>query len=276
MYHTTNETTVRICNATATVIADSIHNGAQYREGRRLITVELVYPRVIHAEVARHRVFSNTVSSHRATPTRVVIADATYTPAHWTRNKAGMVGEATLTEDEVREAERVWNTARSAATGYAQALADLGLHKQHVNRILEPYAFVRHLITATEWENFFNLRLAPDADPEIQDLAQAIKQSFALSIPCERLCHIPYVDLDTVDKLGYDKAMQISAARCARVSYLKHDQTAPTVEEDLKLYDRLAASGHWSPMEHQAVATAPDLPHANFWGWQSFRRMLGH
>lgn len=276
MYHTTNETTVKICNATATVIADSIHNGMKYRDGRRLITVELVYPRCIHVEVVRHRVFSNTVSSHRATPTRIVIADATYTPAHWTRNKAGMVGDDTLTNRTIEDAEFLWERSKESAKRCAEAMAELGVHKQHVNRILEPYAFVRHLITATEWENFFNLRLAYDADPEIRDLAQAIKQSFALSIPCERLCHIPYVDLDTVDKLGYDKAMRISAARCARVSYLKHDQTTPTVEEDLKLYDRLVASGHWSPMEHQAVATAPDLPHANFWGWQSFRRMLGH
>lgn len=50
----------------------------------------------------------------------------------------------------------------------------LGIHEQHVNRILEPFQFIKVIITATEWYDFFALRLAPDAQPEIRQLARAI------------------------------------------------------------------------------------------------------
>ena len=51
----------------------------------------------------------------------------------------------------------------------------LGIHKQHINRILEPFQYINVIVTATDWDNFLNLRLASDAQPEMQDLARAIK-----------------------------------------------------------------------------------------------------
>lgn len=265
MDHTENETTKTVGASTATVICDSA------RDGIRLISVECVYPRIIHAEVIRHRVFSNSVSSSRATPVETLIKNATYTPRHWTLNQPGMVGVACADEDKIAAAEHHWNSARAEAIARARELARLGVHKQHVNRILEPFSFVRHLITSTEWDNFFALRLAPDADPEIQDLARAINGAIDSSTGTYRLAHAPYVSCDEQDRLGYEVSQRVSAARCARVSYMKHNGKKPTLSEDLALFERLHTSGHWSPMEHTATFVDADVRFANFQGWRSLR-----
>lgn len=268
MDHTENETTSTVGASIATVICDSA------RDGIRLLSVECVYPRIIHPEVLRHRVFSNGVSSSRATPVETLIKNATYTPRHWTLNQPGMVGVACADEDKIAVAEHHWNSARAEAIARARALARHGFHKQHVNRILEPFSFVRHLITSTEWDNFFALRLAPDADPEIQDLARAIKGAIDASVSAYRLVHAPYVSRDEQDRLGYEVSQRVSAARCARVSYMKHNGTKPTLSEDLELFDRLQAAGHWSPMEHTATFISEHAMFANFRGWQSLRHEM--
>lgn len=64
------------------------------------------------------------------------------------------------------------------------------------------------------------------------------------------------------------------AARCARVSYLKHDGTAPSIGEDLALFERLAGGTpiHASPLEHQGLAGEhPRRRSRNFVGWWQFR-----
>ena len=65
----------------------------------------------------------------------------------------------------------------------ARAYDDAGYHKQVVNRILEPFAHINVLVTATEWDNFFELRDHKDADPSIKALAVALKEAFAESTP---------------------------------------------------------------------------------------------
>lgn len=50
--------------------------------------------------------------------------------------------------------------------------------------------------------------------------------------------------------------LKIATARCARVSYtvVGEEGKEPNYENDVKLHDRLAESGHWSPFEHCAKA----------------------
>ncbi len=50
--------------------------------------------------------------------------------------------------------------------------------------------------------------------------------------------------------------IKIATARCARVSYtvVGEEDKPANYENDIKLHDRLAASGHWSPFEHCAKA----------------------
>ena len=268
MYKTINETTVSFEQCSATIIEDSTFNG------HRIISIECVYPRIIHAEVLRHKDFSNSVSSSRATPVERIIEDCTYIPSHFYRNQKGMVGGDEITGEELLRVRDNWIYARESAITSALRLSEMGVHKQHVNRLLEPFSFVRHLITATEWDRFFTQRLAKDADPVIQALAKCVKESMARSAPVIRNAHYPYVTAEERAALRPAACSRVSAARCARLSYLKHDGTAATAEEDIELFKRLADAGHWSPMEHTARASF--LRHANLDMWQSLRNSLGH
>ncbi len=76
---------------------------------------------------------------------------------------------------------------------------------------------------------------------------------------------------------GIDCAIKRSVARCARVSYLNHDGTESTPEQDYQLYDRLLGSSpiHASPAEHQAKAVSdPFARSGNFRGWIQYRKTL--
>ena len=69
----------------------------------------------------------------------------------------------------------------------------------------------------------------------------------------------------------------VSAARCARVSYLKHDGTAPSIGDDLALFERLASGTpiHASPLEHQGFAMPLTGGRSrNFVGWWQFRDLF--
>lgn len=55
-----------------------------------------------------------------------------------------------------------------------------------------------------------------------------------------------------VDRHIRDIMVSLSTVRCARISYLTQDKKTFDYEADLKLHDRLLASGHWSAFEHCA------------------------
>lgn len=278
MHITTNNTTTTRGNCSATVVLCS-----ETLSGARLITMELVYPRYIHSEFMTHRAFSRNAQSSRATPTKILIDEVKsnpIVPTTFYANQAGMVGGAPLAPERQAEASLMWRTSAKFAAATAEALLETGAHKQHINRVLEPYLPIKVVVTATEWDNFFDLRLAKDAQPEMQDLALAMQEAQRLMdvVPLAAL-HAPYLtDEDKaaiVDRKFDDPiyTMQIaSAARCARVSYYKHDGTKPTVEEDIELATRLKKSRHMSPFEHTAEdASYINAFYANFRGWKSLR-----
>lgn len=243
------------------VIAHSSHPGCP-----DLITIQARYPRFIHSEVMTHRAFSRSASSSRAVPVSRMIDEAYDDPAmpvEWGRNQAGMQAGAEI--EDVEEAEALWLEARDKAVAYADDLLKLGLHKQIVNRILEPFAHISVVITATDWDNFFALRCHPAADPTMRALAKAMRDAIKGSTPQPLELgqwHLPYGD-----------SLIKSAARCARVSYLRHDGASPTHADDARLADLLRAEKHMSPFEHQAWPT-PGERHANLNGWQSQRAIL--
>ncbi|KQS84327.1 FAD-dependent thymidylate synthase [Rhizobium sp. Leaf383] len=291
---------------TAIIIADSI---SAY--GPRITTLQLRYPRFIHAEFMTHRAFSRNASSSRAIPVQKLIQDIiddTAMPLHWGKNQPGMQAreehdglvDHTVFEPEVRPdvpdylatvgtysggPVEAWDAARNWAIHAAEQFAAAGYHKQIVNRLLEPFSHINVVVTATDWENFFELRDHPDAQPEIQVLARAIKDAMAASVPDELpagLWHLPYAtfdeDLQTYadehDMSLVDVALKVSVARCARVSYLTHDGRKTTVEEDVALHDKLVVAEplHASPAEHQA--TPVQGRDRNFNGWRQYRSVL--
>lgn len=302
----------------AKVIADSVSP-----DGVRLTTIQARIHRFILPEITRHRVFSFSVGSSRAVPTKKIIEQVANDPAmpvFWGKNQPGMVAD----EEQSRLVympdhavddhwaflpDEAWKHAADAAVDIAQAYNASGYHKQIVNRLLEPFQWCDLIMTGTEWDNFFKLRIDYAAQPEIREAAIKIRDAMEGSVPnllMPNEWHLPYVvgndNLNFVmskylneETMLQDKT-QCSAARVARVSYLNHDQTNPNVEKDLKTASRLLEDGHWSPFEHQATpmkATRPfdarlspidtgtthvhvngDAWSGNLRGWVQYRQLL--
>lgn len=268
----------------AEVICDSISPA-----GIRLTTMKLRYPKFIHGEFMTHRVFSRNASSSRAIPTSKLLEevrnyDLQAKPVFWGKNQSGMSAAEELSEVEGHpdgprserfQAQREWTAAAHSAANHAEKLLKIGAHKQIVNRILEPFSHINVVVTATEWNNFFGLRLDKGAQPEMRALAIAMYNMRAVNVPTTLSIgqwHLPFVSDDDwrsdADNHEYPKTLEltmlrVSVARCARVSYESFDTgKRSTIEEDLALYDKLmgAQPVHASPAEHQAT---PDEAYAN-------------
>lgn len=259
----------------ATVIADSVHHAT----GTRITTFELVYPRFIHSEFMTHRVFNRNASSSRAIPTSKFIEQVRnepVMPSHWGKNQKGMQAFEELSEDQRSDAIFIWNQAASSAATYAEMLRRGQVHKQIVNRILEPFTHIRVVVTSTSWTNFYGLRDHEDAQPEIRELAQAMRKAHNESTPRalpQGEWHLPYIaHIDRVGAYNYCKhqritrdepsreevyglLLKVSAARCARASYNNFEGRPSTIEEDLGLFAKLVEDQpiHASPTEHQAT-----------------------
>ena len=256
----------------------------------RLTTFVLTYPRFIHSELMTHRVFSRNASSSRAIPVNKLVQaviDNPAMPIEFRKNQKGMQACEPLEDQEA--ARKVWLKARDAAVLYAQKMADMGIHKQYVNRLLEPFAHISVVLTSTDFDNFFALRMHKDAQPELYVLAQQMHELYRGSEPNflqKGEWHLPFItelDLEeckkatNTDKDVLDLLIKRSVAKCARVSYLNHEGRPTTIEEDVSLYDRLLAARplHASPAEHQATPVEdPNFRSGNFRGWIQYRKTL--
>lgn len=243
--------------------------------GQEIVTFELVYPRFIHSEVMTHRVFSRNAASSRAIPIKKMIQMVHESPAmpiHWGKNQPGMQAHEELDAPQRESVKALWLTAVNAAVDIASAMDAVGAHKQVVNRILEPFQWMKTVVTATSFDNFFWLRNHPDAQPEIKRLAEVMWEALQGSDPMsleEGEWHVPYVhtvrdehgvvqysshnkDTGAVDVLSLEDALAISASCCAQVSYRTLDDSLDKAKD---IYARLVDSEpvHASPFEHQAT-----------------------
>lgn len=278
----------------AKIILDSVGpNGA------RLTTFELTYPRIVHAELMTHRVFSRNAASSRAIPTDKLLARIESDPAipvWWGKNQAGMQAREELTGEDLLRAQDRWRSAVLSGVWHARRLGETGLHKQIANRAAELGMFITVVVTATEWDNFFALRDHAAAQPELADVAGKAHRLWLESRPHEMgvgAWHLPYVNgFDLVEcRSAYDEDSLccISIGRCAAVSYLNQDKRDPPA--DIARADKLAAAGHMSPFEHVAQALTKDewkvyartaaelwvnehVPVGNIWGWRQYRKVL--
>lgn len=272
-------------------------------DGVRIITYELDYPRIIHAELLTHRVFSRNSASSRAIPVSKVIEMVEQNPAmpvHWGKNQAGMQADHELDALTKVAVRGLWLQAAKNAVEVAKQMSELGVHKQVVNRILEPFQHMKVVVTSTEWNNWFWLRNHKDADPTIKVLAELMWEEFEDSDPdilSYGSWHLPYVNVfPEVDGQSYydsdgnevslKQAQMISASCCAQTSYRKTDDSLEKAED---IYKKLIESEpcHASPVEHIAtpIKTLDDegVTHidmygnawsANFRGWSQFRQLI--
>ena len=181
----------------ARVLLDSVSPA-----GVRLTTLEVTFPRFVLSEFNTHRVFSRNSASSRAVPTAKLldrVENDPVLPLEWGRNKAGMSASDVLTADEEAEAKRIWLSARDAAVAHARRLLELKVHKQELNRVLEPFLWHTVIVTASEWENFFALRCSAAAQPEIRAAAVRMRDALTASVPREvayEQWHLPLVQDD--------------------------------------------------------------------------------
>lgn len=297
----------------AEIIADSVNP-----VGCRLTTYILEYPRFIHSEIMTHRVFSKNAASSRAIPIEKMIQQVIDNPAMpvwWGKNQSGMQAkdeldsvttdffpysdtpllmirgyykDGNLTAKE--KAKQIWLEARDEAIKQVRRLNGLGLHKQIANRILEPWFNIRVIFSGTEFDNFYELRAHPDAQPEFQALAYKMLEEHKKSTPKQLKhgeWHIPFGDKIDEDKIVEETKVQkdeaefevikrkIAIARCARVSYHNYEGKDDYLA-DVKLCDRLFSSKpkHLSPTEHVAQALESDQFIGNFRGFKQYRKFI--
>jgi thymidylate synthase ThyX len=149
----------------AKIIADSVNP-----QGQRITTMLLTYPRMIHAEVMTHRVFSRNSASSRAIPFKKMlqmVEDDPFIPIAWQKSHTGMQGTEYETDPKRIEFLREqWVESSHLTLNHAETIDELKITKQLTNRLLEPYMWHTILVTATEWENFFSLRCPQYRNPD--------------------------------------------------------------------------------------------------------------
>lgn len=279
----------------AKIIEDSIAQGV------RLTTFSVTFPRFILAEFNTHRMLSRNSASSRAIPVmkrvRAVWA-APFIPEAFASNKAGMQAGEEVSPFKAMLAWHLWWLAAKFACVIAWCFAKLEVHKQWANRIIETFAWHQVVVTATDWDNFFALRVSKLAQPEIYKIASMMEVLYNTSTPKELKegdWHLPYVlsgeriinltyddfrreqgepqDIATYPAIiGYteegerkvaerkNELVRFSVARCARTSYETHETGKIDQKRDVELYHKLTDSRHMSPHEHPArVGTEEEI-----------------
>jgi hypothetical protein len=269
------------------IYAKVIERSRSYYTGVVLTTLEVRFHRFILAEVNTHRMFSRNSASSRAIPTHKRIESVMTDPAmplEWGRNQKGMQAGELLPDSDAALCESSWIKARDAAVEHAQRLMKIGAHKQVVNRILEPFLWHTAVISSTDWDNWEEQRIHPDAQPEIRELARHMRD--AMAVTDDRLVkddfHTPYITIEEHNSLSTLDRIAISSARCAGTSYRPFDAGADEdmvaiAKRNLDLYTRLVSHRpmHASPLEHIAApALESERPSGNFRGWHQWRHMV--
>jgi thymidylate synthase ThyX len=280
----------------AEIIADSIN-----REGNRLTTFVVVFPRIVLAEFNTHRMLSKNSASSRAIPFKKMVEMAKtnpFVPTKFQKDHSGMQGTEYFEGKDHDRCVALWLGARDSAVEEALKMHEFKITKQLVNRTLEAFQYQTVIVTGSEWENFFALRAHPAAEIHIAELAHKMLTAYNESKPKPLRSgewHIPFgdhfettrvwnlvekmhpdlvkTDLDpvSVERLLAEAQVAISTARCARVSYLNFEGK-DDYDADLKLHDMLKEQGHWSPFEHCALARHNSEWSGNFKGFTQYRK----
>src|SRR5271163_1661724 len=165
---TENKTfTGKTCSVT--VIEDSISQISKVR----LTTLQLKYPRWIHAEARTHRVISSNgneytelaqdvsfmsdpnlsrnASSSRAIPARILIEQQRKSPAffaHLGKNQPGMQAHEEVDLDTQEKFKNEWLELANIVADYQERWSnEYGLHKQIVNRAGENFGFISVVVS---------------------------------------------------------------------------------------------------------------------------------
>lgn len=290
---------------TGTVVRLVAYSQNSTQRKQRIATFEAEYWRPIHSELMTHRVLSRNASSSRAVNKKSMREQAITNmamPNSWGLDEPGM--QANSFSLDPKTCESAWRKAATELVYIYDDLNKLGLHKQIINRFLEPVTKIKTVFTATDLENFFFLRLDADVEPNMRELAECMKTMLDRNNP-EMLFngewHTPYVDHDWNDsgdliytvegnEVSTEEALEISTSCCAQVSYRKIDNS---YEKATSIYKKLnigTEKCHASPTEHQATPMPLDVDFSvdgvthltkqgdyysgNFRGWIQHRQLI--
>ena len=259
--------------------------------GKELVTFQLMYWLPIHAEMMTHRLFSRNAASNRAIPIAKIIHQVWHNPAYpifWGKNRPGMQATEQFSKRRTALARFAWKWSGRLMCCFVWFFMKLGLHKQTANRLLMPWQFMHVVLTSSDFDNFFDLRVHEDAQFEIFAVAFLMAKLLSSSKPQTLKhgeWHLPYITQEDRKHHDIKVLKKVSAARCCRVSYLNHDGKKTNVGEDLKLCERLVGSAplHASPFEHQATPDKFDARtelwetptmHGNLNGWKQYRKYV--
>ncbi len=276
----------------AYIVADSIHDGSRLTTFEVTFPRFVLAEFNTHRALSRNSASSRAIPVWKRLADIITYP---FVPLQFGKNKAGMQSVEIISEEDSEAACMNWLVGRDVsviqafmlAGGESQIMKDskdseravevcqhvevlkveypdvtarlvslsAGVHKQHANRVLEPYAWHTVIATGTHWRNFYGLRASAMAQPEIQEAALAMARAHMESVPRKLEhgeWHLPYVFPEDMEEIKDNRTLaRVSSARCARVSYLTHDGKR-NIEADLKMVDGLQSNGHVSPFEHPA------------------------
>lgn len=181
---------------------------------KRLTTFEITFPRIVLAEFNTHRMFSRNSASSRAIPFKKQIqrvVDNPFIPEQFPIDGKGMQPNSYIDSNNPawKYAFAAWENARLSALDAAAHLystldrnynydaehlkifrdwdwqndekPEPAIHKQIVNRLLEPFMWHTVIITATEFSNFFKLRCDENAQYEIRRIADLMYEAYNIN-----------------------------------------------------------------------------------------------
>jgi hypothetical protein len=265
----------------AKVLADSISPA-----GHRLTTLQVRYPHAVHKDIMTHRALSRNFLSFRAYPPEkleAMLADEhCYMPEVFTERLTGMSGGSPLPQAEQDLAQEIWLAAKDKAVAASRHLTTLGVAKEQANIPIQDYCWITGIVSATDWDNFFALRLdthedgRPKARPEVYRIASMMKDALVESVP--RTVDIggwalPLSTSDEQKTVPTTTLLKAVTGRCARISYLTHDGKRD-MSADIGLHDFLCKDFHMSPFEHPATPAVGDEETGNYTGWVQYRKLI--
>lgn len=256
--------------------AESIQ--ASRANGVTIHTLVCEFPLTILNQLLTHRAFSRNSSSARAVPVQKAVDQLIASPAQpiWTAKGKGMQGDLITDPAKLAALDQMHKHYTATAMSQALSMDEMGVHKQNAGRYLTPFQNCRIVLTATDWANWDHLRIDADAQPEIQELAEAIKvardNAEIVDLGFGEY-HVPfikrhraingemeyYVETDEgFELVGVDQAIKVSMSACAQTSYRKLDTSMEKAELIIpKLFD--GKKVHASPSEHQATPMLEDM-----------------
>ena len=308
---------MNIENRTKNIKAEIVAHSRNIETGDELITYRLTYPRIILAQLNTYKQITKITASSRAQPFNKVvevIENDPFIPMAYQRTHKGMQGtEYFIDEEEIRERDLEWLTARDKAVEQAKKLNDLEVTKQLTNRLLESFMWVTQLVTGTReaYEHLFNQR-CPEyevggvkgrskkemgldlsdeewllsnkghAEIHFMDLAEKMYDALRDSEPKELKpgeLHVPYLDtpLMTPDLFPED-VIKYSCGLTAHTSYTTiGDGTKMTIEKARGLFNHCLENGHYSVFEMIGKAMSKDeLNDPRRRGFRGFIQLRGH